>query len=132
MRHLAQARNPYSRSCFLDSGLVLRTPRNDERCARTRATRWLAMTKELLPRLGRLFDPARQHRPIGGGAKALQEVHEAGVVADQDARLVLLDALDDAQRRGGGRGPGDAVEPLDRLRAAFIVGHAGAGAGGAE
>jgi hypothetical protein len=45
----------------------------------------------LLPCLRHLLDPARQHRPKG--PKALQQVHEAGVVADQDARLVLLDAL---------------------------------------
>src|SRR5580700_1088947 len=40
-----------------------------------------------LPRLRRLLDPLRQHRPIGGGAKTLQEVHEDGIVADQDAWL---------------------------------------------
>src|SRR5258706_13720390 len=84
-----------------------------------------------LPRL-RWLQPARQHGPIAAGENALQEVHHAGVVADQDARLVVLDALDDAQRGGGGRGPGDAVEPLDRSRAALIVGHACAGAGGAD
>ena len=69
------------------------------------------------------------HRPIGRRAKPLQQVHQAGVVADQDARLVFLDALDDAQRGGLRRGLGDRIEPLDRFRAAGIVGHAGAGAG---
>src|SRR5439155_23321413 len=56
----------------------------------------------LLPRLRHFLNPARQHAPIGAGPKALQQVHEAGVVADQDARLVFLDARNDAQRRGGG------------------------------
>src|SRR5580704_11466183 len=30
MRHLAQARNPYSRTMVMDSGLALRAPRNDD------------------------------------------------------------------------------------------------------
>src|SRR3979411_2735453 len=86
----------------------------------------LAMTnsKSLLPRLRHLLDPARQHRPIGGGAKALQQVHEAGVVADQYARLVFLDANDNTQRGGGGRGSCQAIEAFDGLRAARIVGDA--------
>src|SRR6202171_5677701 len=95
------------KSSFSAYGL-LRFARNDEK---------------LLPRVHRLLDPARQHRPISAGPKALQQVHEAGIVADQDARRVLLDALDNAQRGGGGRGPGDFVETLDRLRAAGIWGH---------
>ena len=74
-----------------------------------------AMTVSALPRLRRLLDPPRQHRPVGAGPQPLQEVHEAGVVADQDARGVFLDALDDAQRGGRGRGPGERVEPLDRF-----------------
>src|SRR5882757_329182 len=98
----------------MDSGLALRAPRND---------------KELFPRLGHLLDPARQHRPIGAGPQALQQVHEARVVTNQYARLVVLDALNDAQRGGGGRGFCDGIETLDRLRAARIVGDAGAGAG---
>src|ERR1700676_3704536 len=83
----------------------------------------------LLPRLLHLRDPARQHVPIGGGAEALDDVHEAGVAADQDAQLVLLDALDD--RKGGvlWRGLGERVESLDGLRAALIVGDEAAGAG---
>src|ERR1700722_10313086 len=85
-----------------------------------------------LPRFLRSPDPLRQHRPVAGGPKALQQVHEDGVVADQDARLVLFDALDDAQGGGLGRGPRDRIEPLDRLRPARIVGDACAGAGVAD
>src|ERR1700682_158030 len=81
------------------------------------------------PGLGHLLDPARQHGPISGGPQALQQVHEARVVADQNPRLVLLDATNNAQRGGGGRGLCRGVEALDQLRAALIVGDAGAGAG---
>src|SRR5882672_8497493 len=102
----------------LSSGRALRgpvgAPRNDE---------------ELFPRLGHLLDPARQHRPIGAGPQALQQVHEARVVANQYPRLVVLDALNNAQRGGGRRDFCDGIETLDRLRAARIVGDAGAGAG---
>src|SRR5882724_8855650 len=91
----------------------------------------LAMTNSnfLLPRLGHLLDPARQHGPIGAGPQALQQVHEARVVTNQYPRLVVLDALNDAQRGGGRRGLCDGIETLDRLRAARIVGDAGAVAG---
>src|ERR1700730_6091188 len=41
--------------------------------------------------LRHLLDQARQQRPIGAWPQALQQVHDAGVVADQDARLVFLD-----------------------------------------
>src|SRR4051794_5402776 len=77
--------------------------------------------RNLLPSLHRLLDAPSEHRPVGRGPKALQQVHEPRVVADQDARLVLLDPGDDAQRGGGRRGLGDGVETLDRLRAARIV-----------
>src|SRR6478736_4823814 len=100
------------------------TPVGGDACSRVRG-------EESLPRL-RGLQPARQHGPIGGGEETLQQVHHAGVVADQDARLVVLDALDDALRGGSGRGSGDAVEPLDRSCAALIVGHADAGAGVAD
>jgi hypothetical protein len=107
-------------------------------CAKTRGRGvWVpafagTTTRKSLPRFRRLLEPARQHRPIAGGAKTLQQIHEAGVVADQDARLVVLDALDDAERSRRGRGFCDAIEPLDRLRAALIVGHACPGAGIAD
>jgi hypothetical protein len=42
----------------------------------------------LPPPLRRLPDPLRHHAPAGGGRKALQDIHEAGIAADQDARLV--------------------------------------------
>ena len=55
-------------------------------------------SKSLLPRLRHLLDPARQHRPIGAGPQALQQVHEARVVTNQYPRLIVLDALNNAQR----------------------------------
>src|SRR3984885_15491807 len=76
---------------------------------------------ELTFPLRRLLDPLRHHVPVGGGAEALQDIHEAGVAADQDARLVLLDALDDPKRRILGRRLGDGVEPLDRLHPPLVV-----------
>ena len=51
------------------------------------------------------------------------------VVADQDARLVFLDAGDDALGGGRRRGLGHRIEAVDRFRAARVVGDAGAGAG---
>src|SRR5579863_10629097 len=89
------------------------------------------MRPGLLPLVGlirRLPDVFRHHVPIGSRAEALQNVHEAGVAADQDARLVLLDTLDDPQRRVLRRRLGDGIEPLDRLRAALVVSDAAAGA----
>src|SRR5260370_36093511 len=77
---------------------VAYAPRNDvERFA---PTRWLANDGERepafagdveksLPRIPPR-EQARQHRPIGAGAKTLQQVHHAGVIADQDARRVFL------------------------------------------
>ena len=67
---------------------------------------------QLIPPHRQLLDPLCHHAPIGRGAEALQDVHEAGVAADQDARLVLLDALDDPKRRILRRGLGDDVEAL--------------------
>src|SRR6478672_1752770 len=75
----------------------------------------------LLHRLAHLLDAPRHHPPIGGGAEALQQVQEAGIAADQNARLVLLDAPDDPERGVLWRGPGELVEPVDRLRATLIV-----------
>ena len=66
--------------------------------------------------LRHLLDAFRHDLPVGGGAEALQDVHESGVAADQDARLVLLDAPDDPQRRILGGRLRDDVKPLDRLR----------------
>src|ERR1035438_1827595 len=77
-------------------------------------------TKRSLPRHPRLLEPACEHRPITRGPKALQEIDEARIVADQNARLVLLDALDDAQCGCLRRGPGHRVKTLDRLHAARI------------
>src|SRR3569832_513043 len=73
--------------------------------------------------LQRLREPLRHHAPIRCRQKSLQQVHEAGIVADKDARLVALDAPDDAQRRIARRGLGKQLEPLDRLDAPRIVGH---------
>ncbi|KAH2812614.1 hypothetical protein KXV85_005058, partial [Aspergillus fumigatus] len=61
-------------------------------------------------------------------AEALQEVHEAGVVADQDARLVPLDAADDPQRGVPRARLRRGLETLDHLRAPRIVGDADPGA----
>jgi hypothetical protein len=80
----------------------------------------------LLQRFAHLLAPLRHYAPVGGGAQALQKVHEAGVAPDQDARLVFFDALDDAKRCVLWRGFGELVEQLDRLHAPLIVGDAGA------
>src|ERR1700744_3066093 len=71
---------------------------------RSVGSQWTNSSPASLPRLRQLLDPARHRRPVSRGAKTLQQVHEAGVAADQDARLVLLDAGDDAQRGGFRRG----------------------------
>jgi hypothetical protein len=45
-----------------------------------------------LPLFAHLLNPLRQHRPIRRRAKPLQQVHEPRIVADQNPRLVFLDA----------------------------------------
>ena len=88
-----------------------------------------AIVPALLPRLRQLLDASAEHGPVCAGPQALHQIHEARIVADQDARLVFLDTTDDAQRGGGRRGLGKAVESFDRLRAPRIIIDATAGAG---
>src|SRR5438270_13415004 len=84
-------------------------------------------TVALVRALAQLLHATAEHRPVSAGSQALQQVHETRILADQNAWLVLLDALDDAPC-GGRRGLGKAVEAFDRLGAAGIIVDAAAGA----
>src|SRR5690348_8271634 len=53
-----------------------------------------------LPRGPRLLGALCHHFPISCGPQTLHNVYLAGVRADQDARLAVLDAFQDACRRG--------------------------------
>ena len=67
-----------------------------------------------------LVEDVGQLLPIGFGLEPLQIVHELRIKPDQDARVVVLDALDDALRSPGRRGPRGAVETLERFGATRI------------
>src|SRR5438445_4559936 len=82
-----------------------------------------------LPRGHALLELLRHDRPIGPGQQPLQQVHELRIAADQDPRLVLLYAMNDALRRHSRRVDRHRFEALDRLGAAGVVVDAGAGAG---
>src|SRR5262245_15696853 len=66
--------------------------------------------------------------PIAGGAKALGEVDEAGVEANEDAGFAFFDAFEDAGGGGGGRSGRDLFEEGDGFLFAF-AGGVGAEAG---
>ena len=89
-----------------------------------------ATTANSFPRLRHLLDPARHHAPnrSPGRKRCSRSMKRASLPIRMRGWFFSM-PCDDAQRGGFRRGLRHRVEPLDRLRAARVVGHAGAGAG---
>src|SRR3954451_599229 len=82
-------------------------------CIGDKVTRNAIVRAVLLAGLRQLLDAATEQRPVRRRPQALHQIHETRIVADQDARLVLLDARDDPQRRSGRRRFRKGVEAFD-------------------
>jgi hypothetical protein len=66
----------------------------------------------------------RHHFPVRSGTEPLHDVDLTGVAADQDARLALFDAFQDARSCGFRRGRSDLFKIIDRCLA-FAFGGVG-------
>ena len=73
-----------------------------------------------------LVEYIRELLPIRFRLKSLQTIRELRIKSDQDARMILFNALDDALCRGFWSGSRHAIETLQRFGSARRVGKPGA------